>query len=199
MPFFWQKTADAVRHASDDLLAVDEKLVGQPMHNPRLTDEEIEEAHIIHNLVELHLIDPGEEESFLHRKDRQAGLAPELRLLVRKPAGSVWTSLLHFVAVLLAVTGRRFLYQAKELLEVDKLGHYAEIRYSRFWWNGAADVLPLLVVPVVWLVMQFLVRVGQHSIAPMFSNIYEITMIVLLIYFPTVPIAMRMDICGRRF
>ena len=38
--------------------------------------------------------------------------------------------------------------------------------------------------------MQFSVRVRRLSIAPMFSSIYEITMIVLLIYFPTVPVAM---------
>ncbi|OBT87615.1 hypothetical protein VE02_04101 [Pseudogymnoascus sp. 03VT05] len=209
MPFFWQRSAGAVRHASDDLPAVDEKLVGQSMRNPRLTDEEEEEAHIIHNLVELHLIDPGEEESFLRRKERQAGLCLDerneggvaaaaegdclmSRLLVREPAGSVWTLLLHFVAVLLAVTGRRFLYQTKELLEADKLGgdQWAGYQYKRFWSNGAANVLPLLVVPIVWLVIQFSVRVSRRSIAPMFSSIYEITMIVLLIYFPTVSVAM---------
>lgn len=162
MPFFWQKSAGAVRHASDDLLAVDEKLVGEPIHKLRLTDEEEEEAHIIHNLVELHLIDPGEEECFLRRKEREAGLclderneggvaaAPEgwtvLSLLVREPAGSVWTLLLHFVAVLLAVTGRRFLYQTKELLKANKLGgdQWAGYEYKRFWSNGAADVLPLV-------------------------------------------------------
>ncbi|OBU01132.1 hypothetical protein VE01_00814 [Pseudogymnoascus verrucosus] len=208
MPFFWQKSAGAVRHASDDMLAVDEKLVGEPIHKLRLTDEEEEEAHIIHNLVELHLIDPGEEECFLRRKEREAGLcldernegrvaaAPEgwtvLSLLVREPAGSLWTLLLHFVAVLLAVTGRRFLYQTKELLKANKLGgdQWAGYEYKRFWSNGAADVLPLLVVPIVWLVMQFSVRVCRRSIVPMLSSIYEITMIVLLIYFPTVSIAM---------
>lgn len=165
MPFFWQTSAGAVRHPSDDLLAVDEKLVGEPIRNPRLTDEEQEEAHIIHNLVELQLIDPGEEESFLRRKEIQAGLClderneggvaaaaedcPMSRLLVREPAGSVWTLLLHFVAVLLAVTGRRFLYQAKELLKANKLGgdRYAGYEYERFWSHGAANVLPLVRSP----------------------------------------------------
>lgn len=43
---------------------------------------------------------------------------------------------------------------------------------------------------MVWLAVQSLVRICRRSVAPMFSSIYEITMIVLLIYFPTVPIAM---------
>ena len=43
---------------------------------------------------------------------------------------------------------------------------------------------------MVWLAVQFLVRICRRSIAPILSSIYEITMIVLLIYFPTVPIAM---------
>lgn len=43
---------------------------------------------------------------------------------------------------------------------------------------------------MVWLAVQSLVRVCRRSVAPIFNSIYEITMIVLLIYFPTVPIAM---------
>ncbi|KFZ03251.1 hypothetical protein V502_11102 [Pseudogymnoascus sp. VKM F-4520 (FW-2644)] len=209
MPFFWQKSAGAVRHANADL-ATDEKLIAKPVHDLRLTDEE---ALIIHNLVELQLIDAGEEESFLRRKENQAGVCLDereesgtagegchvSRLVIRKPAGSVWSLLLHILAVLFAVMGRRFLNQTEELLMANKLREehmeagvqdMAGIYYRRFWSNGAADVLPLLVVPMVWLAVQFLVRICRRSIAPILSSIYEITMIVLLIYFPTVPIAM---------
>lgn len=43
---------------------------------------------------------------------------------------------------------------------------------------------------MVWLAVQSLVRICRRSITSMVTSIYEITMIVLLIYFPTVPIAM---------
>lgn len=43
---------------------------------------------------------------------------------------------------------------------------------------------------MVWLGLQSLVRICRRSIAPMIASIYEITMIVLLIYFPTVPVAL---------
>lgn len=166
MPFFWQKSAGAVPHANADL-AADEKLIAKPVHDPRLTDEE---ALIIHNLVELHLIDAGEEESFLRRKENQAGVCLDereergvagegchvSRLVVRQPAGSVWSLLLHILAVLFAVMGRRFLNQTVELLKANKLREehmkagaqgMAGIYYRRFWSNGAADVLPLVSNP----------------------------------------------------
>jgi hypothetical protein len=40
-----------------------------------------------------------------------------------------------------------------------------------------------------WLTVQFLVRLCGHSVAPILSSIFEITAIVLHIYYPTVPIA----------
>ncbi|OBT64882.1 hypothetical protein VE03_06439 [Pseudogymnoascus sp. 23342-1-I1] len=208
MPFFWQQSTGAVRDANTDPAAV-EKLIGGPAHDQQLTDEEF---HIIHNLVELHLIDPGEEENFLRRKaglclderqERQERGADEegcplSRLVVRRPAGSLWSLWLHILAVLFAYTARRFLSQAEELLRANKLKgpmeaepySWESIIYDRFWSNGAAAVLPLAVVPMVWLAVQSLVRMYRRSVAPMFSSIYEITMIVLLIYLPTVPIAM---------
>lgn len=167
MPFFWQKSDRAVRLADVDL-AADEKLIGEPMHVPLLTDEE---ALIIHNLVELQLIDAGEEESFLRRKENQAGRClderkekgtvadgcPVLGLVVQKPAGNIWSLLLHVLAVLFAVMGWRFLNQAKEMLEANTLGvdartkagarNWADFEYDRFWSNGAADVLPLVSNP----------------------------------------------------
>ena len=169
MRFFWQKSDGAVRHEENDDAAAEEKLVGEPLHAQRLTDEE---AFIIHNLVELHLIDASEEEIFLRRKENQDGICldermerrasaaegcPVLRLAVRKPAGSVWSLLLHILAVLCAVIGRRYLNQAREVLEANKhrgfegedawAKNFAEYEYLRFWEHGAADVLPLVRSP----------------------------------------------------
>lgn len=169
MPFFWQRSATAVRHAADGDLAVEEKSVGEPPHAQRLTDEE---AFIIHNLVELHLIDAGEEELFLRRKENQDGICfdertegkapaadgcPVLRLVVRKPAGNVWSLSFHILAVLCAVMGRRFLNQAMDVLEAYKRGGFdgeddltktfVRYDYDRFWGHGAPNVLPLVRSP----------------------------------------------------
>lgn len=164
MPFFWQRSDRAVRNADVDV-AAEEKLIPEPIGTKRLTDEE---AFIIHNLVELHLIDPCEEESFLRRKKNQAGISlderkerkgpaaegcPVVRLVVRKPAVSVGSLLLHVLTVLCAVMGRRFLNQARDVFEANQLGAgdkaFAHILYLRFWRNGAADVLPLVSNPII--------------------------------------------------
>ncbi|KFY37853.1 hypothetical protein V494_04622 [Pseudogymnoascus sp. VKM F-4513 (FW-928)] len=204
MPFFWQKSDGDVRHVDADM-AAQEKLIGEPELAQRLTDEE---AHIINNLVELHLIDPSEQEDFLRRKKNQAGISlderrerrapaaegcPILRLAVREPAVSVGSLLLHVLAVLCAVMGRRFLNQSREVLKANQLGasenDYVHHEYMRFWKYGAADVLPLLIVPMVWLGIQYVARMFRRSVAPMLNSVYEITMIVLCIYFPSVPVA----------
>lgn len=167
MLFFWQKSDGATRLANADL-AADEKLNAEPAHTPRLTDEE---AHIIHNLVELQLIDAGEEEIFLRRKENQDGMClderkergpagegcPVSRLVVRKPAGSVWSLLLHILAVLCAVMGRRFLNQTKNLLEWNKhgkgAGDIASRDYRLFMGHGAPDVHPLVSNSQSWTIV----------------------------------------------
>lgn len=70
MSFLYRRCGGTV--SVREMLSADEKLIAEPSVNTsHLTDEE---AHIIHNLVELHLIDASEEENFLRRKENQDGV-----------------------------------------------------------------------------------------------------------------------------
>ncbi|KFX89838.1 hypothetical protein O988_08473 [Pseudogymnoascus sp. VKM F-3808] len=180
-------------------MPTDEKPFAEPSANTsRLTDEE---ASIIHNLVELHLIDPSEEEIFLRRKENQDGLCFDereergasgegcsvLSPFVRKAGASHWEFLLHILTGIFGVYGSWFLSDVVEVMRTDE-----RISYNKshaFFANGATDVPVLLLMPMCWLTLQFLVRLCGHSIAPILSSIFEITAIVLHIYYPTVPIA----------
>lgn len=137
-------------------MSVDEKLFAEPSANTsRLTDEE---ASIIHNLVELHLIDPSEEEIFLRRKENQDGVCFDEReerergaagegcsvssLFVRKAAASHWAFLLHILTGIFGFYGSRFLNHVVEVMRTDE-----RISYNKshaFFANGATDV-PVLV------------------------------------------------------
>jgi hypothetical protein len=135
-------------------MPADEKPFAEPSANTsRLTDEE---ASIIHNLVELHLIDPSEEEIFLRRKENQDGLCFDereergasregcsvLSPFVRKAGASHWEFLLHILTGIFGVYGSWFLSDVVEVMRTDE-----RISYNAshaFFANGATDV-PVLV------------------------------------------------------